>query len=73
MNFHYDRKSDSMYITLSAKTSAESEEVADGIVVDYDDAGHIVGLDIENASQHMDMAGVHFSGFTPSVDVAPNA
>lgn len=67
MNFHYDKQTDSLYIELSPKTSTESEEVAPGVVVDYDEAGQIVGLDIEHASQHTNLSQVNFNGFTPTV------
>ena len=72
MNFHYDKESDSLYIELSPQPSFDSEEVSEGVVVDYDTAGHIVGLDIENASKHINMADIHVKGFVPSVDVQPN-
>lgn len=73
MNFHYDKLSDSLYIELSPKVSAESEEVAPGIVLDYDEAGQIVGLDIEHASRHTNLSQVHFTGFLPQVDLQPGA
>jgi uncharacterized protein YuzE len=31
--------------------SVESREISEGIVLDYDAAGHVVGIDIDNASQ----------------------
>ncbi len=71
MNFSYDKTTDSLYIALSSNPSSESEEVADGIVVDYDAAGHIVGLDIENASKHINLQNIQFDGFLPKVDVHP--
>ena len=67
MNFYYDKTTDSLYIGLSAKTSVESEEVADGIVVDYDEAGHIVGLDIEYASKNLNMNSINIQGFKPVI------
>jgi uncharacterized protein YuzE len=49
LNYHAD--TDSLYIDLSEQTSAESREISDGIVLDYDAAGNLVGIDIDNASQ----------------------
>jgi uncharacterized protein YuzE len=69
MNFFYDKATDSLYIGLSSKPSIDSEEVADGIVVDYDEAGRIVGLDIEYASKNLNMNSLNISGFSPVVDV----
>ena len=48
LNYHSD--TDSLYIDLSERTSVESREVSDGVVLDYDDAGNLVGIDIDNAS-----------------------
>jgi hypothetical protein len=42
--------SNSLYIDLSHRTSAESRELSEGVVLDYDESGHIVGIDIDNAN-----------------------
>jgi uncharacterized protein YuzE len=55
MKIHYYPETDSLYIDLVSKASAESREVADGVVVDFDEAGNIVGIDIDNASQKLDL------------------
>ena len=39
-------KTDSLYIDLSSKPSAESREVSEGVVLDYDADGHVAGIDI---------------------------
>jgi uncharacterized protein YuzE len=44
-----------MYIDLRAKSSAESKEVSPGVVLDYDDDGSLVGIDIDNASKKIDL------------------
>ena len=49
MKLNYDRDTDSLYIELLDQASVDSHEVADGIVLDYDAAGNLVGIDIENA------------------------
>ena len=55
MKFHYYSDTDSLYIDLSAKTSVDSQEVAPGVVLDFDAYGHLVGIDIDNASQFIDL------------------
>jgi uncharacterized protein YuzE len=55
MKIAYYPDTDSMYIDLSAKKSAESVEVSSGIVLDYDSEGNLVGIDIDNASKKMDL------------------
>jgi uncharacterized protein YuzE len=72
MNFHYDKETDSLYIELSSKHSTESEELSDGVVVDYDETGHIVGLDIESASKNFNLSSLNIKGFVPTIDIQPN-
>jgi uncharacterized protein YuzE len=50
MKLNYYPETDSLYIDLSEKTSTESKEISDGIVLDYDAEGNLVGIDIDNAS-----------------------
>jgi uncharacterized protein YuzE len=55
MKFNYYPETDSLYIDLSEKTSVESKEVANGVVIDFDDTGAIVGIDIDHASKIVDL------------------
>ena len=55
MKISYYPETDSMYIDLSAQKSAESKEVSPGIVLDFDNNGNLVGIDIDNASKKLDL------------------
>jgi uncharacterized protein YuzE len=55
MKLSYYSDTDSLYIDLSAKPSAESVEVSDGVVLDYDSQGNLVGIDIDHASTKLDL------------------
>jgi uncharacterized protein YuzE len=37
------------------KQSAESQEVSEGVVLDYDAEGNLVGIDIDHASQKLNL------------------
>ncbi len=50
MKLSYYPETDSLYIDLSEKTSVESKEISEGVVLDYDADGKLVGIDIDNAS-----------------------
>jgi len=50
MKLNYYPETDSLYIDLSEKPSVESREISEGIVLDYDGEGNLVGIDIDNAS-----------------------
>ena len=68
MKLHYYPETDSLYIDLSARPSAESHEVADGLVVDFDADGNIVGIDIEHASEKLDLTTIETEAL-PAVTV----
>ncbi len=51
MKLNYYPETDSLYIDLSERPSAESKEISEGIVLDYDAKGNLVGIDIDNASK----------------------
>jgi len=55
MKLNYYPKTNSLYIDLSSKASKESVEISEGIVIDYDEDGHITGIDIDNASHKIDL------------------
>jgi uncharacterized protein YuzE len=55
MKLQYDPETDSLYIDLNAKPSVDSREIAEGLVVDFGADGHVVGIDIQHASQVMDL------------------
>jgi uncharacterized protein YuzE len=50
MKVNYYPDTDSLYIDLSEHASVESREVSEGVVLDYDESGNLVGIDIDNAS-----------------------
>jgi uncharacterized protein YuzE len=54
MRIDYYPETDSLYIDLSSKTSVDSREVSDGIVLDYAADGNLVGIDIDQASLKLD-------------------
>jgi len=58
MKFHYYPETDSLYIDLSEKTSMNSHEVAPGVVLDFSAEGHLIGIDIDNASRIVNLARV---------------
>jgi uncharacterized protein YuzE len=48
MKLSYYPDTDSLYIDLSERPSVESREISEGIVLDYDTEGNLVGIDIDN-------------------------
>lgn len=55
MKLNYYADTDALYIDLSERPSVESREITEGVVLDYDAEGNLVGIDIDNASQKVDL------------------
>ena len=51
MRLSIDKESDALYLRLDESHIVESEEVAPGIVLDYNDADQVVGIEMLNLSK----------------------
>jgi YD repeat-containing protein len=50
MRLDYDPETDALYIDLSEQPSVETLAISEGVQLDYDAKGNLVGIDIDNAS-----------------------
>lgn len=55
MKLHYYPETDSLYIELRREPASETREIAQGFNADFDEAGNLVGLDIDGASGKLDL------------------
>ena len=56
MRVEYYAETDSLYIDLSEKPSKESLEVVPGVVIDFDENNHIVGIYVDSASKILNLS-----------------
>ena len=70
MKVNYYPETDSLYIDLSEHPSAESRDVSEGVVPDYDGAGNLVGIDIDNASSKVELRRFVVSKIPAPVETA---
>lgn len=56
MKLHYYPETDSLYVELKGGPGVETREVADGLNVDLDADGDVVGIDIDHASSRLDLS-----------------
>ena len=56
MKLHHYPETDSLYVELKSGPGAETREVADGLNVDLDAAGEVVGFDIDHASKRLELS-----------------
>jgi uncharacterized protein YuzE len=66
MKLHYYPETDSLYIELKDAPGAAAREIVDGLVVDFDANGNVVGLDIDHASRKLDLSKVETIALPPA-------
>jgi uncharacterized protein YuzE len=72
MKLNYYADTDSLYIDLSERPSVESREITEGIVLDYDAEGNLVGIDIDNASRKVDLKKLTLNKLPAIVQTNPD-
>jgi uncharacterized protein YuzE len=55
----YDPAADALYVRFADASVVDSEEVSDGVVLDFDAEGRIVAIELLDASKHV-AAGATF-------------
>ena len=68
MKLNYHPETDSLYIDLSEKTSVETREISEGVLLDYDADGQLVGIDIDNASNKVQLKDLILSKLPSKVE-----
>ena len=53
----YDQGTDSLYVHLADRASTDSDEFANGVTLDFDINGVVVGIDMQHASQRVGRKG----------------
>lgn len=70
MKFNYYKDTDSLYIDLSERKSVDSREITPGVILDFDEKGNLVGIDIDHASKHVNLSRLESTGL-PKISPAP--
>ncbi len=70
MKLSYFPDTDSLYIDLSEEPSVESREISEGVVLDYNAAGQLVGIDIDEASKRVELEKLVLSRLPSAVETA---
>ena len=68
MKLNYYPETDSLYIDLSEQPSVESREISEGVLLDYDANGRLVGIDIDNASHKVEIEKLILSRLPAEVE-----
>jgi uncharacterized protein YuzE len=65
MKLHYYPETDSLYIELKEVPRTQTREIVEGLVVDLDANGDVVGFDIDHASHKLDLSKVETVALPP--------
>lgn len=63
MRLDYYPETDTLYIELRDGPGADAREVARDIVLDLNEAGEVVGIEIDHASERADLNMLQLSSF----------
>ena len=66
MKLSYYPETDSLYIELKSSPGVEAREIVEGLVVDLDAQGDVVGFDIDHASRKLDLSKVETIALPPA-------
>jgi uncharacterized protein YuzE len=58
MKLHYYPETDSLYIELKSVSGTQTREIVEGLNVDLDGKGDVVGFDIDHASGKLDLSRI---------------
>ena len=73
MKIEYDPEADALYIQVREARPADNIDIEDGVTVDVDEQGHIVGLEILDASKRLsplDLASITIHRLPPEMTVS---
>ena len=56
MKIEYSEDEDALYVYLKEAEASRSEDVDEGIIVDYDAMDDVVGIEVLDASSRIDMS-----------------
>jgi uncharacterized protein YuzE len=58
MKIEYDREVDALYVRLQEKFVAKTVELDEGINIDYDEGGRLIGLEILDATERYALSDI---------------
>ena len=58
MKIEYDREVDALYVRLQEKLVAKTVEVDEGVNIDFDDQGKLIGLEILDATERYTLSDI---------------
>lgn len=70
MKLNYHAQTDSLNSDLSERSAADSREISEGVVLDHDAEGRLVGIDIDNATNKLELKRLILNRLTGRIETA---
>ncbi len=58
MKIEYSKEADAIYVYFREAFVAKSKEIEDGVVVDFDEKGQLIGIEVLDVSQRFSLADI---------------
>lgn len=58
-------ETDSLFLDLTSRPSVDSREAPDGLILDFDGAGSVVRIDLDHASEKVDLKTIETISLPP--------
>jgi len=58
MKIEYSKEADALYVYFKEEYVAKSKEVEDGVVIDFDEKGQLIGIEVLDVTQRFTLADI---------------
>ncbi len=58
MKIEYSKEADALYVYFKEELVAKSKEIEDGVVIDFDEKGQLIGIEVLDVSQRFSLSDI---------------
>lgn len=58
MKIEYSKEADAIYVYFKEEYVARSKEIEDGVVIDFDEKGQLIGIEVLDVSQRFKLSDI---------------
>lgn len=58
MKIEYSKEADAIYVYFKEEFVASSKEIEDGVVIDFDKEGQLIGIEVLDVSQRFNLSDI---------------
>ncbi len=58
MKIEYSKEADALYVYFKEEFVAKSKEIEDGVVIDFDEKGQLIGIEVLDVSQRFSLSDI---------------